>query len=38
MKVESGLNYDHNEIFEGFSRPFQSTSNRVEKKVTQNKL
>ena len=38
MKVESGFNYGLHEIFEGFSRPLQSTSNRVEKKVTQNKL
>ena len=38
MKVESGLNYGLQEIIEGFPRPFQSTLNRVEKKVTQNKL
>lgn len=38
IKVESGFNYGLHETFGGFSRPFHSTSNRAEKKVTQGKL
>ena len=38
IKVESGFNYGLHETFGGFSRPFHSTSNTAEKKVTQGKL
>ena len=38
IKFESGFNYGLHETFGGFSRPFHSTSNRAEKKVTQGKL
>ena len=37
MKIESGFNYGLHETFGGFSRPFHSSSNRAENKVTQSK-
>ena len=37
IKVESGFSYGLHETY-GFSRPFHSTSNWAEKKVTQSKL